>query len=122
MERGRRAKQFAPFDALKGFEETVRREEIVYEPHRVMAVDRQEELNHKLGELTLGETLTVQYFEESILFPGKGHYHTITGKLKDCCIPGSMGGDGFLQVGETEVALDRIWDILREEVPVDPDI
>ena len=32
MDVGRRAKQFAPFAALRGLDETIRQQEIIYEP------------------------------------------------------------------------------------------
>ena len=34
MDVGRRAKQFAPFAALRGLDETIRQQEIIYEPKR----------------------------------------------------------------------------------------
>ena len=40
MDVGRRAKQFAPFAALKGFEDAVREKEIIYEPRRILSEER----------------------------------------------------------------------------------
>ena len=34
MDVGRRAKQFAPFAALSGLDETIRQQEIIYEPKK----------------------------------------------------------------------------------------
>ncbi len=34
MDVGRRAKQFAPFAALRGLDETIRQQEIIYEPKK----------------------------------------------------------------------------------------
>ena len=35
MDVGRRAKQFAPFAALRGLDETIRQQEIIYEPKEI---------------------------------------------------------------------------------------
>lgn len=35
MDVGRRAKQFAPFAALRGLDETIRQQEIIYEPKKI---------------------------------------------------------------------------------------
>ena len=50
----RRAKQFAPFAALKGFEETVREKEAIYEPKRILPEEKQNELDMKLKILRRG--------------------------------------------------------------------
>jgi len=51
MEHGKRAKIFAPFAALKGFEEEVRSKEVKYEPRRLLDPDELYELNQTLQEL-----------------------------------------------------------------------
>ncbi len=40
MDVGRRAKQFAPFAALRGLDETIRQQEIIYEPKRDLSEER----------------------------------------------------------------------------------
>lgn len=40
MDVGHRAKQFAPFAALRGFEESVRKKEILYEPRKELSEER----------------------------------------------------------------------------------
>ena len=50
----RRAKQFAPFAALKGFEDAVREKEIIYEPRRILSEERKNELDMKLRMLKRG--------------------------------------------------------------------
>lgn len=37
MDVGRRAKQFAPFAALRGLDETIRQQEIIYEPNSAIS-------------------------------------------------------------------------------------
>ena len=45
MDVGHRAKQFAPFAALRGFEESVRKKEILYEPRKELSEEKKQELN-----------------------------------------------------------------------------
>lgn len=40
MDVGRRAKQFAPFAALRGLDETIRQQEIIYEPKRDLSEEK----------------------------------------------------------------------------------
>ena len=50
----RRAKQFAPFAALKGFEETIREKEFIYEMKRVLPEEKKNDLDMKLKILKPG--------------------------------------------------------------------
>ena len=45
MPASRRAKQFAPFDALKGLKEAIAEKERIPSPRRILAEDAQSELN-----------------------------------------------------------------------------
>lgn len=78
----RRAKQFAPFAALKGFEDAVREKEIIYEPRRILSEERKNELDMKLRMLKPGMEIQVEYFTGNPLLPGFGRYHTVKG---GCC-------------------------------------
>ena len=51
MDTGKRAKIFAPFDALRGFGEAVAAKEVQYEYRRELADDEKEELNRRLNIL-----------------------------------------------------------------------
>ena len=51
MDLGRRAKIFAPFDALKGFREAVAAEEIGYSARPVLSEEALEALNYRLSAL-----------------------------------------------------------------------
>ena len=51
MEPGRRAKIFAPFDALDGFDARIAARQTVYEPRREPGESEREELNRRLGVL-----------------------------------------------------------------------
>ena len=90
-----RAKIFAPFAALVGFDERVRRKEINYVARHELDADEEWALNQKLYELhqltansKLARTnmimVSVEYFavcadEENEAFQVKGQYKTITG-------------------------------------------
>ncbi len=95
MTRLNRAKIFAPFAALVGFEECVRGKEIRYTAKRELDADEEWELNHKLYELHCLAAnsrlvranpvrVSVEYFElcadpENEAYQTKGLYKTITG-------------------------------------------
>ncbi len=51
MDPGKRAKIFAPFDALRGFSEAVAAKDIVYEERRILSQEDAAELNRRLGIL-----------------------------------------------------------------------
>ena len=90
-----RAKIFAPFAALVGFDERVRRKEINYVARQELDADEEWELNQKLYELyrLTGNSrearanavrVSIEYFvicddEENDAYRVKGQYKTITG-------------------------------------------
>ena len=79
---GRRAKQFAPFAALRGLDETVRQQEILYEPRKILSEEKQNELDMKLNILTCDRKIQVTYFVRSQKNSLIGQYHTIMGTVK----------------------------------------
>ena len=95
MSRLNRAKIFAPFAALVGFDERVRRKEINYVTKHELDADEEWELNHKLYKLhcfTADSRLaranmvrmSIEYFvvctdKENDAYLVKGLYKTITG-------------------------------------------
>ena len=62
MPPSRRAKQFAPFDALKGLKEAIARKEHVPEPRRELSEEAIAEINAKLTMLKPGSWVTVVYY------------------------------------------------------------
>lgn len=64
-----RAKQFMPFDALKGFREAIREKEIEIEEKSVLEEDRSNDINNTLENLKVGKRIEITYYEE---------YHYIT--------------------------------------------
>lgn len=62
MPRSRRAKQFMPFDALRGLKEAIAAKERVIEPRRYPSEDAIAEMNAKLLDLHKGQIITVVYY------------------------------------------------------------
>ena len=62
MPRSRRAKQFMPFDALRGLKEAIAAKERVIEPRRYPSEDAIAEINEKLLGLHKGHIVTVVYY------------------------------------------------------------
>ena len=103
MDRGHRAKLFAPFDALSGYGEALAEQEIVYQEREVLSEERRQELDARLDHLLriyrarksgtryAGGNLatmvfdppivTVRYFMETPGQDGRGQYHTLSGLL-----------------------------------------
>lgn len=97
MKAGRRAKIFAPFDALKGFSERVLAKETVYESRRELTDGEREELDRRLSvlhrlvpdrrsALENRITISVTCYEacsdpENDAFEKLGTYETVTGVL-----------------------------------------
>lgn len=78
---GKRAKQFAPFAALKGFEEEIREKEIRYEEKRILPDEKLEELDRTFRMLKVGTDVEVEYFFESARSDGSGTYHISQGTI-----------------------------------------
>lgn len=62
MPPSRRAKQFVPFDALRGLKEAIAAKEKKPSPRRELSEYMKEELNHTLSGLRKGELITVVYY------------------------------------------------------------
>lgn len=64
MDRSNRAKQFMPFDALKGFREALREKEKIVVDKRELSEEQKEELDYKLRQIHKMDMITVEYFQE----------------------------------------------------------
>ena len=62
MPASRRAKQFMPFDALRGLKEAIATKEKRLEPRRELSGYMKEEINKSLSELHKGQQVTVVYY------------------------------------------------------------
>lgn len=100
MSREDRAKQFAPFDALKGLREALYLKE--YERNKINKGEVQIETAEKISKILLhlekGNTLSVTYYSD-------GYYHKITGTAK------LNIENGTLNVSGKNIPMEDIMDI-----------
>lgn len=76
MPPSRRAKQFAPFDALKGLKEAIAQKEHTPTLRRELSEDAIAEINARLSDLKPGQLVTVEYYCDYTQ-----EYHQLTGKV-----------------------------------------
>lgn len=105
MEVAHRAKIFAPFAALKGFEACVREKEVLYEARRILSDDQNEELNQKYYSLQNGDLVKVTYFRPSSSDMMIGQYITIEGILRFTKIP------TIIWIGDTQINIKDLIEI-----------
>ena len=84
---GNRAKIFAPFAALVGFDERVRSKEVDYTARRDLGEEEELQLNTVLNHVARGDRVKVRYFEvcydhESEAFGRLGLYKTTNGCVR----------------------------------------
>ena len=99
MDRENRAKQFMPFDALKGFREAVAEKEREITEKRELSEERKAELDLRLHAIQKGDRITAEYFRD-------GAYVTQTGyvtKIDKMC--------RVLNLEEQEVPFDALSDL-----------
>ena len=78
ISRNDRAKQFLPFDALKGFKEALKEkeDEIEYVDKKELSEERLNELSEKLNTIEVGNSINIVYYIGN-------KYKKINGKVKD---------------------------------------
>ena len=62
MKRSERAKQFLPFDSLKGFYDLVRIEEKIITPRRILTEDELAILSFKFNQLEIGKMVMIEHY------------------------------------------------------------
>ena len=72
MNKVARAKQFLPFDALKGLQEALKEKEIEYEEKKELSEDTLSELNDKFNQVENGKSIKLKYYKN-------GRYSEIEG-------------------------------------------
>ena len=123
MPPGKRAKIFAPFDALRGFNFAISRKEVLYEDRPELSYEQQRELNRKLDilhQMTFNSRLArqnqvyirVQFFvlcqdRQHEAFGIGGQIHTIEGYCKS--VDPDVGQT--LQVDDTIISFSDIIQI-----------
>ena len=69
-----RARQFLPFDALKGLQEALREKEIEYEEKKELSEDTLNELNNKFNQIDNGSFVKITFYKN-------GKYSEIKGRV-----------------------------------------
>ena len=103
MPPSRRAKQFAPFQALKGLNEAIAAKEKRPEPRKELTDEKKEQISNTLTDLRKGQQVTVVYY-------GSMEQETlqITGTV--------MKLDAYwqtLQVNKLVIDFSEIYEIIR---------
>lgn len=128
MNRGHRAKIFAPFDALKGFNEAVSAKDVLYEDRIELNSEDSEELDRRLSilhNLTYNSRMaranrvqvSVTYYQpcqdkEHDAYGRRGQYQTITG----ICWNVDAEVERTITIDRIRLSLD---DVIRIEAPGD---
>lgn len=103
MDRAERAKQFMPFDALKGFRDALREKEKIIVPKVELSDYAKSILNRKLLQVEKNDIITVVYF-------AKGEYLKVTGMVSRFDISSRS-----LKIVNTKIGFDDIYDIQGEK-------
>lgn len=99
MSQAERAKQFMPFDPLKGFREALREKERIIVPKMELSDERKEELDRKLQMLQVKDMVTVVYFQ-------RDEYVKVTGMVARIDLTSRI-----LKVVNCKISFDDIADI-----------
>ena len=103
----KRAKQFAPFAAVKGLDEALARKRKIRVPRRELLEDQAEEINKALVSLKRGQIITVVYYNDP-----EEEYIQLTGLVAKV--------DEYrkqLQIVMTKIAFEDIFEICLEDGP-----
>ncbi len=103
MSREMRAKQFMPFAALKGLTEALQAQEKVVVPQVQLSEDQLAALDEKMHRITAGSIIRVVYYH-------RGEYLEKTGMVAKI-----LPGERILQVVNTRICFDDIYDITLQE-------
>ncbi len=63
MDRKDRAKQFMPFDALKGLKDALSEKEIEYEERKELSEDKLKELENEFNKINIGSKIKIKYYK-----------------------------------------------------------
>lgn len=103
MDRADRAKQFMPFDALKGFREALKEREKVTVSRIELSEEYKEELDRRMQRIRRNDIITVIYFYEN-------EYIKVTGMVSRFDV-----NSRILKIVNTRIPFDDIYDIRFRE-------
>lgn len=102
MDRSERAKQFMPFDPLKGFREALHEKEKIVVKKAELSEDAGELLDRKLHRLAVKDMATVVHFDN-------GEYVKVTGLVSRIDMTARV-----LRIVNTKIRFDDILDIVMD--------
>lgn len=108
-----RAKQFAPFAALKGFDDAIDESGMIYLPRQVLSEEAKEKLDQTLTLLRhrlaadIHDEITLLRFVPSLQDPSMGNYESLCGNLQWIDLFSRC-----LELDDTVISLDSV-DALR---------
>lgn len=76
ISRDDRARQFLPFDALKGFSDAIREKEVEYVEKKELSDEQIEEICNKINELEKDDKVEIKYYKNK-------QYKEITGNIQE---------------------------------------
>lgn len=97
--RAQRAQQFQSFDALKGFREILKKQEIVVVPKKILSEDDYELLNQQVHQIKVGMMIRVVYY-------CKGQYLQMDGRVSKLNLDTQI-----IQIVKTKLSLRDIVEI-----------
>lgn len=107
MDRENRAKQFMPFDALKGLRAALAEKERIIVEKRELSEEQKEELDRKLKRIEKQDIITVEYFDN-------GEYVQVTGMVSGLDLSGRV-----LKIVNQKIPFDVISDLEGEKLDED---
>lgn len=99
MDPTNRAKQFMPFDALKGFREALAEKERNIVPKRELSEEQKIQLNLKICQIQRKDIVTVEFFQN-------GEYFKVTGMVSKIDKSGRI-----LIIVNQKISFDDIFDL-----------
>lgn len=107
MDRENRAKQFMPFDALKGLRDALAEKERVIVGKRELSEEQKEELDRKLKRIEKQDIITVEYFDND-------EYVRVKGMVSGLDLSGRI-----LKIVNQKISFDTIFDLQGEKLEED---
>ena len=96
-----RAKQFLPFDALKGFQEALREKEKITIDKKELSEEAEEELSRILNSLEIGDKIKIVHYKNK-------QYRIDSGELRQI-----NRMQRFVIIENTKIAIDNIFRIYK---------
>lgn len=103
MDRAERAKQFLPFDALKGFREALAQKERIVVERAALSEEYREELDRRMQQIRKNDIVTVVYFHD-------GEYVQVTGMVSRLDVASRI-----IKIVNTKISFEDIYEIRWEK-------